>query len=136
MYARHSLLRINTFISFFICENIRVSKNDKEYFQRLKAVTSFDNSLLINTFPFTKEQKQISNIIIEMHWTVGKLHPDLIMNSHWWPHKRLPEGLQHGIAEAIIHTCESEMCKPIAKETKQDVALYVSRNFLKYRLIF
>ena len=47
------------------------------------------------------------------------------MNSHWWPHKRLPEGLQHGIAEAIIHTCESEMCKPIAKETKQDVALYV-----------
>ena len=40
-------------------------------------------------------------------------------------HKRLPEGLQHGIAEAIIHTCESEMCKPIAKETKQDVALYV-----------
>lgn len=34
-----------------------VSKNDKEYFQRLKAVTSFDNSLLINTFPFTKEQK-------------------------------------------------------------------------------
>ena len=56
---------------------------------------------------------------------MGKLHPDLIMNSHWWPHKRLPEGLQHGIAEAIIHTCESEMCKPIAKETKQDVALYV-----------
>ncbi len=32
-------------------------KNDKEYFQRLKAVTSFDNSLLINVFPFTKEQK-------------------------------------------------------------------------------
>lgn len=50
------------------------------------------------------------------------------MNSHWWPHKRLPEGLQHGIAEAIIHTCESEMCKPIAKETKQDVALYVFRT--------
>ncbi len=34
-----------------------VSKNDKEYFQRLKAVTSFDNSILVNTFPFTKEQK-------------------------------------------------------------------------------
>ncbi|MEN8648490.1 YceG family protein [Bacillus cereus group sp. BceL062] len=103
-----------------------VSKNDKEYFQRLKAVTSFDNSLLINAFPFTKEQK--ANFQYHYRDALdrgGKLHPDLIMNSHWWPHKRLPEGLQHGIAEAIIHTCESEMCKPVGKETKQEVALYV-----------
>ncbi|WP_249652280.1 YceG family protein, partial [Lysinibacillus sp. D4A1_S13] len=74
-----------------------VSKNDKEYFQRLKAVTSFDNSLLINTFPFTKEQKAH----FQWHYRDaldrgGKLHPDLIMNSHWWPHKRFLVGLQHG----------------------------------------
>ena len=61
---------------------------------------------------------------------MGKLHPDLIMNSHWWPHKRLPEGLQHGIAEAIIHTCESEMCKPIAKRDETRCSAYMfSRNF-------
>ncbi|MDR4196962.1 hypothetical protein FO504_30640, partial [Bacillus cereus] len=35
-----------------------VSKNEKEYFQRLKAFTSFDKCLLINTFPFTKEKKE------------------------------------------------------------------------------
>ncbi|MDR4341752.1 YceG family protein, partial [Bacillus thuringiensis] len=86
-----------------------VSKNDNDYFQRLKAVTSVDNSILVNTFPFTKEQKaNFQHHYRDALARGGKLHPDLIMNSHWWPHKRLTEGLQHGLAEAIIHTFESE----------------------------
>ncbi|MCM3735847.1 YceG family protein [Bacillus cytotoxicus] len=103
-----------------------VSKNEKEYFQRLKTLTSYENSLLINQFPFTKEQK--ANF--QFHYRdalnrSGKLDAQNIIQSHWWPHKRLPEGLQYGIAEAMIHTCESRLCKKIGNEKEQDTALYV-----------
>lgn len=109
-----------------------VSKNRKEYWERLHAFTSMENCMLIRHFPFTVT---LSNDF-RFHYrnAIGKdglLDPEVMMNSHYWAYSHLPAGLQKGIAHAIRMICGDPSLKPLPKETDEELKVYLFSQSLK-----
>lgn len=103
-----------------------VSKNRKEYWERLRALSQFEHSLLIRQLPFTWS----SSNDFRFHYqnALGKdglLAPERMMQAHYWPYSFLPSGLQTGIADAVRRICEKSGLKPLPGESIEEVSIYL-----------
>lgn len=103
-----------------------VSRNRKEYWDRLHSLTQMENTLFIRHFPFTKT----INNDFRFHYrnALGKdglLNTEAMLTANYWMHAHLPTGLQKGLAFAIRKICENPMLKPQYKETVEDVKIYL-----------
>ncbi|WP_445492980.1 YceG family protein [Niallia sp. 03133] len=103
-----------------------VSKNRKEYWDRLHAITSVEHALLIKEFPFTKAI--VSDFRYHYRHALGrdgKLDSERMINAPFWNYKRLPIGLQKGIAHAIRTVCEKPPLKPLSNETMEEMSIFL-----------
>ncbi|WP_042375006.1 YceG family protein [Neobacillus jeddahensis] len=103
-----------------------VSKNRKEYWDRIQALSQFEHSLLIRRLPFTIP----STADFRFHYRNalghdGYVNPDKVMQSHYWPYSFLATGLQRGIANAIRRICEKPELKPLPSESLDEVRMYL-----------
>ncbi|HEO8421228.1 YceG family protein [Niallia sp. FSL W8-0635] len=103
-----------------------VSKNRKEYWDRIHEIVNKEESLLITSFPFTKAI--ISDYRYHYRGALGAdglLDPDKILSAHYWNYKQIPIGLQRGIAAAISRVCARPALKKHSNETDEDVAIFL-----------
>ncbi|MGG3470192.1 YceG family protein [Neobacillus pocheonensis] len=103
-----------------------VSRNRKEYWDRLQALDQLEHSLLIRQLPFAISSS--SDFRYHYRNAVGRdglISPDKMMQAHYWPYSFLPAGLQKGIANAIREICQEPDLKPLPKETMEDVKIYL-----------
>lgn len=103
-----------------------VSKNRKEYWDRIHEIVNKEESLLITSFPFTKAI--ISDYRFHYRGALGAdglLDPDKILSAHYWNYKQIPVGLQRGIAAAISRVCARPALKKHSNETDEDVAIFL-----------
>ncbi|MFZ7944203.1 MULTISPECIES: YceG family protein [Bacillaceae] len=103
-----------------------VSKNRKEYWERLQALTQLEHSLLIRKLPYTIP----SNSDFRFHYRNalgkdGSIDPEKIKNAHYWPYSFLATGLQKGIANAVRRICEKPGLEPLPMEGPEDVKMYL-----------
>lgn len=103
-----------------------VSKNRKEYWERIHNLTEFEHSMLIRQLPFTWS----SSNDFRFHYRNalgrdGLLNPDVMMQAHYWPYSFLPTGLQKGIANAIRRICEKPGLKSLPGEIMEEVSIYL-----------
>jgi hypothetical protein len=109
-----------------------VSKNRKEYWDRLQALTKMENSLLIRHFPFTVHPPSD----FRFHYrnalgSDGLLCPEKIIQAHYWAYGHLPIGLQKGIAAAIRNVCENSGLKPLNQESPEELRIYLFSHLTK-----
>ncbi|MDP4164550.1 MAG: YceG family protein [Bacillota bacterium] len=103
-----------------------VSRNKKEYWDRLHTLISLENSLLIRQFPFTTTTS--NDFRFHYRNALGRdglLSTEKMMEAHYWKYAHLPIGLQKGIAHAIRAICEKPSLKPIAKESPEELKIYL-----------
>ncbi|MBU8878954.1 YceG family protein [Bacillus sp. FJAT-29790] len=103
-----------------------VSKNRKEYWDRLQAISQYEESLLIRRFPFTNNV----NNDFRFHYRNaldkdGLLDPQKMVTSHYWKYQHLPSGLQNGIATAIRNSCARPYIKPVHHEDIEELKMYL-----------
>ncbi|MBS4190925.1 YceG family protein [Bacillus sp. FJAT-49705] len=103
-----------------------VSKNRKEYWDRLQFISENEYSLLIKRFPFTN----IVNNDFRFHYrnALGKdglLDPQKMVSAHYWKYQHLPTGLQNGIATAIRNICAKPYLKPAHHENIEEIKSYL-----------
>lgn len=103
-----------------------VSKNRKEYWDRLHSISESEDSLLIKQFPFSSS---VHNDF-RFHYrdalgNDGHLIPEKMLNSNYWRYNHLPNGLQMGIATAIRNICARPALKPIYNESLDDLKIYL-----------
>lgn len=103
-----------------------VSKNRKEYWERLQALAQLEPSFLIRRLPFTIPNSSD----FRFHYRNalardGLLSTEKMMESHYWPYTFLPSGLQKGIASAVRRICEKPGLKPLSMESPEDVKMYL-----------
>jgi hypothetical protein len=109
-----------------------VSKNRKEYWDRLQALCNLENSLLIRHFPFTIPPS--SDFRFHYRNALGNdglLSPDKIMSAHYWSYGYLPKGLQQGIANAIRKVCENTGLKPLTQESQEELRIFLFSQAMK-----
>jgi hypothetical protein len=109
-----------------------VSKNRKEYWDRLQALSKLENCLLIRHFPFTISPSSD----FRFHYrnalgNDGRLSPEKIIKAHYWSYGQLPEGLQIGIANAVRNVCENPELKPLTQETQEELKVYLFSQAMK-----
>ncbi|MFT8321737.1 MAG: YceG family protein [Bacillus sp. (in: firmicutes)] len=105
---------------------VGVSKNRKEYWDRLHSITSVEHSLLIKEFPFSRAV--VSDFRFHYRNALGKdgkLDPDLMIKAHYWNYGRLPNWLQKGIAHAICTICDKPYLKALSNEAEEEVAIFL-----------
>ena len=106
-----------------------VSRNRKEYWNRLQAISESEFTLLVREFPFTKNiQSDYRFHYRDALGKNGKLVPEKIIQSHYWKYHHLPVGLQKGVAAAISRMCTKTRLKQQNGETIQDVQLYMFKQ--------
>ncbi|MEH7335931.1 YceG family protein [Neobacillus drentensis] len=103
-----------------------VSKNRKEYWERMQSLSQFDHSLLVRQLPIAIS----SNSDFRYHYRNamgpdGLISPDKMMQSHYWPYSFLPTGLQKGMANAIREICHEPDLKPLPMESMEDVKIFL-----------
>ncbi|WP_042457580.1 YceG family protein [Neobacillus dielmonensis] len=103
-----------------------VSKNRKEYWERLHSLVELENSLLIRQLPFTVP----SSSDFRFHYRNalakdGVIDPATIMKSHYWPYSFLPAGLQKGIANAVRNICDKPEINPLPMESLEEVKIFL-----------
>ncbi|MEK5103221.1 YceG family protein [Cytobacillus sp. FSL M8-0252] len=103
-----------------------VSRDRKEYWERLHTLEENDHSYLIRSFPFSKgvssDYRYHYRNALDQD---GLVDPDKVMNAHFWTYKHLPNGLQQGIAYAIRKICEKSLLKKQANESEEDLKVYI-----------
>lgn len=109
-----------------------VSRNRKEYWDRIQTISQYDESLLIRRFPFTNSV----NNDFRFHYRnaldrEGKLDPEKIIAGHYWRYQQLPGGLQNGIAMAIRNMCERPRIKPLSGEAEDELKIYLFSQSLQ-----
>ncbi|MBT2699319.1 YceG family protein [Bacillus sp. ISL-40] len=103
-----------------------VSKNRKEYWDRLQSLSELEHSLLIRRLPIT----MTSTSDFRFHYRNaldkdGLINPATMMQAHYWPYSFLSSGLQKGIANAVRRICEKPGLKPFPKESIEEVKMYL-----------
>jgi hypothetical protein len=103
-----------------------VSRNRKEYWERLQALSQLEHSLLIRKLPLT--MASTSDFRFHYRNALGRdglIVPENMMRSHYWPYSFLAAGLQKGIANAVRSICEKPGLKPLPNESLEDVKMYL-----------
>ncbi len=103
-----------------------VSRNRKEYWDRLQSLSELEHSLLIRRLPIT--MTSTSDFRFHYRNALGKdglINPEIMMQAHYWPYSFLSSGLQKGIGNAVRRICEKPGLKPLPKESIEDVKMYL-----------
>ncbi|WP_423798878.1 YceG family protein [Neobacillus sp. SAB-20_R2A] len=103
-----------------------VSKNRKEYWDRLHSLSQLENTLLIRRLPMTIPST--SDFRFHYRNALGKdglVVPEKMMQAHYWPYSFLPAGLQKGIAAAVKKLCEKPDLKPLAMEGIEELKVFL-----------
>ncbi|WP_102348975.1 YceG family protein [Bacillus sp. Marseille-P3661] len=103
-----------------------VSKNKKEYWDRLQTLSDYKNTVLIRKFPFTEE----INVNQQFHYqhslnSNGRLDPEKMQRSNWWQYKHLPSGTQNALAHTISNMCANPRLLQKNSETVDQIKLYL-----------
>jgi hypothetical protein len=103
-----------------------VSKNRKEYWERLQMIADFDHTLLIKHLPFTTTTSND----FRFHYRnaldkEGLLDVEKMKAANYWKYSHLPNGLQQGIGYAIRKLCEKPPLKPFAGENSEELKTYL-----------
>ncbi|HWO76308.1 MAG TPA: YceG family protein [Bacillus sp. (in: firmicutes)] len=103
-----------------------VSRDRKEYWDRIQFLLQLPHAQLIQQFPFTRP----INNDFRFHYqdaigTDGLLSPEKMMRAHYWKYKHLPTGLQKGIAYAIRTLCSRPSLLPVHGESNEEVNIYM-----------
>ncbi len=103
-----------------------LSKNRKQYWDRLHEISEGEFAYTIKQFPFTQELK--GNL--QFHYksaldSKGKLIPEKILKSNWWKYDQLPEGLQLGLAAAVSRYCAAPRLERLEHETEEQLKIYL-----------
>lgn len=103
-----------------------VSRNRREYWDRLHTLMNLENVTLIRSFPFSSG----ANSDFRFHYRNaldkdGLLDPEKIAGTHYWKYKHLPTGLQKGLAAAIRNLCISPKLKPQLRENEEELRIYL-----------
>lgn len=103
-----------------------VSRNRREYWDRLHTLMNLENATLIRSFPFSSG----ANSDFRFHYRNaldkdGQLDPEKIAVTHYWKYKHLPTGLQKGLAAAIRNLCISPKLKPQLRENEEELRIYL-----------
>ncbi|MET3696025.1 YceG-like Ter operon protein [Bacillus oleivorans] len=103
-----------------------VSRDRKEYWERIQFLMQLPHTQLIQQFPFTRPV----NNDFRFHYQDalgqdGLLSPEKMMRSHYWKYKHLATGLQKGIAHAIRTLCSRPSLLPVHGESKEEVNIYM-----------
>ncbi|WML45012.1 YceG family protein [Neobacillus sp. PS3-40] len=103
-----------------------VSRNKKEYWDRLQALCQLENSLLIRQFPFTMTTSNDFRFHYRnAHGSDGLLSYDKMLKAHYWTYANLPNGLQLGIAHAIKRICEKPNFKLLPTESMEELRIFL-----------
>ncbi|WP_286228937.1 YceG family protein [Neobacillus mesonae] len=103
-----------------------VSRDRKEYWERLHTLSQLDNCMLILRLPITIP----SHSDFRFHYRNalerdGSISAEKIMQAHYWPYTFLPVGLQKGLANAVKKICEKPSLKPMPMESLEEVKIYL-----------
>lgn len=103
-----------------------VSRNRREYWDRLHTLMNLENVILIRSFPFSSG----ANSDFRFHYRNaldqdGLLDPEKIAGTHYWKYKHLPTGLQKGLAAAIRNLCTRPKLKPQMRENEEELRIYL-----------
>jgi hypothetical protein len=103
-----------------------VSRNRREYWDRLHALMNHENAMLIKSFPFSSG----ANSDFRFHYRnaldrEGLLDPEKMAETHYWKYKHLPTGLQKGLAASIRNLCASPKLKPQLRENEEELRIYL-----------
>lgn len=103
-----------------------VSKNRKEYWERLQMIADFEHALLIKHLPFTTTTSND----FRFHYRnavdkEGLLDVEKMIAANYWKYSHLPNGLQQGIGYAIRKLCEKPPLKPLAGESSEELKIYL-----------
>lgn len=109
-----------------------ISKNKKEFWDRLHTLIQLENSLLIRNFPFTMSTSND----FRFHYRNalggdGLLDIEKMMHAHYWSYEHLPVGLQKGIANSIRKICENPALKPLPGESQEEIRIYLFSQSMK-----
>lgn len=117
------------YIPSIFAKVVGVTENRNEYWSRVQQLLEEENAHLVKQFPFTEEIK--GNYLYHYRHSLdgrGQLDASKMMGGNFWQYKHLPDGLQRGIAEAIIRLCEQNKLYPESGESSEDVALYLFKQ--------
>ncbi|MGE6631945.1 YceG family protein [Bacillus sp. NPDC077027] len=108
-----------------------VSRDKREYWDRLHTLTEWKESKTVRHFPFTQEVT--SNY--QFHYShalspEGEIDPELLIKSNVWQFSHLYEGTQRAIAEAIARMCKNPKLLREGNETERDVQIYLFKQTL------
>ncbi|RSD26290.1 YceG family protein [Mesobacillus subterraneus] len=103
-----------------------VSRNRREYWDRLHGALTHENALLIKNFPLSSG----ANSDFRFHYrnALGKdglLDPEKMAGTHYWKYGHLPTGLQKGLAAGIRNLCASPKLKPQHRENEEELKIYL-----------
>lgn len=109
-----------------------ISRNRREYWNRMHSLILTENTLFIKQFPFSRN---IDNDL-RFHYRQsldrdGMLNPEKLLHSRFWKYKRLPTSLQKGIAFAIRNICGNPALKPVYRESVNDLRVYLFTQVLQ-----
>ena len=106
-----------------------ISKNKKEYWDKMQELGNKELSLTIKNFPFAREVQQ--NYRVHFYQNVnreGLLDANKLVNADWWVYKQLNGGLQKGIANAISRICYKPQFKAVTGESQSQLQLYLFKQ--------
>ncbi|WP_081415294.1 YceG family protein [Ectobacillus panaciterrae] len=102
-----------------------ISLNKKEYWNRVHELAKGDLATVFTSFPFAHSVKGNQQYHYQNALSNGRLDPEKMIKANWWMCKKLPDGLQLGLAAAISRYVEKALIKPLEHENKEQVKLYL-----------
>jgi hypothetical protein len=103
-----------------------VTRNRREYWNRLHGLMFQENTYLVKRLPFSPA----TNNDFRFHYRKsldkdGLLDPEKMSGAHYWRYNHLPSGLQKGLASAIRNICATPKLKPMNSEKEDDVKVFL-----------
>ncbi|MBM7690923.1 hypothetical protein JOC77_000326 [Peribacillus deserti] len=103
-----------------------ISKNRREYWDRVQGLSETELSLTVRSYPFSREVR--ANNLFHYQNSLGRdglLDPEKMLQGNWWRYKMLPTGLQHGVAHAISRYCAVPKLKRLPHEDEHALQMYL-----------
>ncbi|MFS0780480.1 YceG family protein [Bacillus sp. 1P06AnD] len=105
-----------------------ISKNQKEYWDRINDLQNLPLSLLVQQFPFSPMNKSNYHFHYTHSLDKGELSVDKMMKGNWWRYGHLPNELQTSIAEVIKEYCEHPKLNKTDQEKDQDLQVFLLKQ--------
>lgn len=103
-----------------------MSKNKKEYWDRIHKLMELEQTRVIRHFPFSEEEKVDYTLFFrEALNNKGSIDPERLKRSSIWLYNHLPISRQDAIASAISRLCEKDILLPLPGESPEEVRLYL-----------